>query len=178
MTPLDWAVVAIVGLSTLFAFLRGVIREVIALIAWVVGFTAAIAFSPILGAALPDVAGHPALRYLIAFALILIGTLIVGALVAWALSKVIRAVGLGFVDRFLGGVFGFARGLVVVLAFAVVAGLTDLPRSGWWQNSVFAPSLVDGVEALKPWLPQLLAERLDYSPEGVRPRPAPGQQKA
>lgn len=177
MTPLDWAVVAIVGLSTLFAFLRGVIREVIALIAWVVGFTAAIALSPILGAALPDVAGHPALRYLIAFALILIGTLIVGALVAWALSKVIRAVGLGFVDRFLGGVFGFARGLVVVLAFAVVAGLTDLPRSAWWQNSVFAPPLVAGVEALKPWLPQLLAERLDYSPNGVRPRPAPGQQK-
>jgi membrane protein required for colicin V production len=177
MTSFDWTVLAIVGFSTLFAFLRGVIREVIALAAWVVGFVAAIALSPMLGEALPDIAAHPAIRYLIAFALILIGTLIVGALVAWALSRVIRAVGLGFVDRFLGGAFGFARGLVVVLAFTVVAGLTDLPRSAWWQNSAFAPPLVAGVETLKPWLPQLLVERLDYSPGGVRPRPAPGQQK-
>ena len=178
MTPFDWAVLAIVGFSTLFAFLRGVIREVIALAAWVVGVVAALALSPILGESLPDIAGHPAIRYLIAFTLILIGTLIAGALVASALSRVIRAVGLGFVDRLLGGVFGFARGLVVVLAFTVVAGLTDLPRSAWWQNSVFAPPLVAGVETLKPYLPQLLAERLDYSPGGARPRPAPGQQKA
>jgi membrane protein required for colicin V production len=178
MTSFDWAVVAIVGLSTLFAFLRGVIREVIALVAWVVGFVAALAFSPALGAALPDIAGHPTIRYLIAFALILVGTLIVGALAAWALSRVIRAIGLGFVDRFLGAVFGFARGLVVVLAVAVVAGLTSLPRSAWWQNSAFARPIVAGVEALKPYLPQALAERLDYSSGGVRLPPAPSQQKA
>jgi membrane protein required for colicin V production len=178
MTSFDWAVMAIVAFSTLFAFLRGVVREVIALIAWVVGFVAAIAFAPVVGALLPDVAGHPALSYLIAFALILIGTLIIGALVAWALSRVIRAVGLGFVDRLLGGVFGFARGLVVVLAFAVVAGLTDLPRSTWWQNSTFAPPIVAGVEALKPYLPQALAERLDYSRGGERPQPTPGPQQA
>lgn len=178
MTSFDWAVMAIVALSTLFAFLRGVVREVIALVAWIVGFVAAIAFAPAVGELLPDVAGHPALRYVIAFALILIGTLIIGALVAWALSRVIRAVGLGFVDRFLGGVFGFARGLVVVLAFAVVAGLTDLPRSAWWQNSTFAPPIVAGVEALKPYLPQALAERLDYSRGGARPQPTPGAQQA
>ena len=41
MTSFDLLVLAIVGLSTLFAFVRGVIREVIALIAWVVGIVAA-----------------------------------------------------------------------------------------------------------------------------------------
>jgi membrane protein required for colicin V production len=178
MTSLDWAVVAIVGFSTLFAFVRGVIREVVALIAWVAGFVLALALSPALSVALPDIPGHPGIRYLIAFLLILLGTLIVGALFAWALSKVVRVIGLGFVDRFLGAVFGLARGLVVVLALAVIAGLTTLPRSLWWQNSVFGAPIVAGVEALKPYLPQALAERLDYPPRGAQPRRRQGTQSA
>jgi membrane protein required for colicin V production len=90
----------------------------------------------------------------------------------------VRVIGLGFVDRFLGAVFGLARGLVVVLALAVIAGLTTLPRSLWWQNSVFGAPIVAGVEALKPYLPQALAERLDYPPRGAQPRRRHGTQSA
>ena len=39
-------------------------------------------------------------------------------------------------------VFGAARGLVVVLAFVLVAGLTALPRQDWWQNAALGPPLV------------------------------------
>src|SRR5436190_528695 len=81
MTVFDAAVILVIALSTLFAFLRGVVRELIALIAWVAGFIAALAFTPMVGSWIPDF-GHPALRYLIAFALILIGT----PLVVMALS--------------------------------------------------------------------------------------------
>lgn len=176
MTSFDWVVVCIVGLSTLFAFFRGVIRELIALIAWIVGFVAAIAFSPILGAMLPEIPGHPAVRYLIAFALIIIAALVSGALIAWPLAKAVRALGLGFVDRFLGSMFGFVRGIVLVLVFVFVAGLTPIPRMLWWQNSAFVPPLVAGVFALKPHLPPELAGRLDYSPAGTTPAArAPGQ---
>ncbi len=70
------------------------------------------------------------MRYLVAFALILIAALVLGALVAWPLSSVIRKSGLGFVDRFLGAVFGIARGAVLALAFVLFAGLTTLPQAG------------------------------------------------
>ncbi len=177
MTSFDWVVVCIVGLSTLFAFVRGVIREVIALIAWVLGLVFAIAFAPIVGAMLPDIAGHPALRYVIAFVLILIVALLIGVLIAWPLSKVVRAAGLGFVDRFLGLIFGFARGVVFMLAFVFIAGLTLLPQTVWWQRSAFVPPLVAGVYALRPHLPPELADRLDYSPGGVAPKISPGVQQ-
>ena len=98
----------------LLAYVRGVTREVIALMSWVLGFFAAVAFSPLVGAMLPDFGGQPVVRYLVAFALILIAALVLGALVAWPLSSVIRKSGLGFVDRFLGAVFGIARGAVLV----------------------------------------------------------------
>jgi membrane protein required for colicin V production len=178
MTSFDWVVLCIVGLSTLFAFLRGVIRELIALIAWILGIVGAVALTPTLGATLPDVTGQPAVRYIVAFAVIVIAALLLGALIAWPLSKAVRAAGLGFVDRFLGSLFGLARGVALMLAFVLVAGLTPLPRTDWWQNAILVPPLVAAVFALRPHLPVELANRLDYSPGGVAPKVAPAERHA
>jgi membrane protein required for colicin V production len=178
MSGFDAAIIGAVALSMLIAYVRGFTRELIALLAWVLGFFAAVAFSPIVGAWLPDFGANPVVRYLVAFVLILIGALLVGALVAWPLSSVIRKSGLGFVDRFLGAVFGVARGVVLVMAFVLIAGLTTLPRQDWWQNSALAKPLVMGALTLAPWLPREWAERLDYSREGrTLPRAAPADRK-
>jgi membrane protein required for colicin V production len=131
---------------------------------------------PLVGSWIPEFGMHPVARYVIAFALILIGALLLGALIAYPLARAIRAAGLGFVDRFLGSIFGLARGLLVVLAFVLVAGLTALPRADWWQNAALAPPLVVAALALRPWLPPHWAERLNYSRDGARP--ASTQQKA
>ena len=178
MTSFDWVVLCIVGLSTLFALLRGVIRELIALVAWIVGLVGAVAFTPTLGAMLPDIAEQPAVRYVVAFALIVIAALHVGALIAWPLSKAVRAAGLGFVDRFLGSLFGLARGIALILAFVLVAGLTPLPRTDWWQRAVLVPPLVAAVFALRPHLPADLARRLDYSRGRIPPKAAPVERRA
>jgi membrane protein required for colicin V production len=176
MTTFDWIVLFVIALSTLLAFFRGVVRELIAVIAWVLGFIGAVAYTPLHGAMLHYIPSNPAVPYIIAFALIIIGALVAGALIAWPLSRAIRAAGLGFVDRFLGSLFGLVRGAAFVLAFVLVAGLTPLPRTLWWQSSALVPPLVAGVFALKPHLPADLAGRLDYSPNGVRPNVAPVEQ--
>jgi membrane protein required for colicin V production len=85
---------------------------------------------------------------------------------------------LGFVDRFLGAVFGAVRGLVLVIAFVLVAGLTTLPRLNWWQNAALAPPLAVAALSLKPWLPPEWAQRLDYSREGRTAPAAPVERKA
>ena len=175
MTTFDWVVIAVVLLSTLAAFFRGVVRELIALVAWVLGFVGAIAFTPALGAMLPDLPEYPAVRYIVAFALIIIGALLAGALVAWPLASAVRAAGLGFVDRFLGSIFGLARGAALVLAFVLVAGVTPLPRADWWQRALLVPPLVAGVMVLSPHLPAALARRLDYSRGGGAPKAAPAE---
>lgn len=176
MTAFDIGVLIVVGLSTLFAFVRGVIREVIALIAWVVGIVAAITFTPVVGEWLPTSFGSPALRYGVAFVLILIGALLAGSFIAWPLAKAVRAAGLGFVDRFLGSIFGLARGLLLVIAFVLVVGLTDLPRGSWWQDSVLAGPLVAAALVAAAYLPRAWADALDYSPSGRKARP--GEVKA
>jgi len=174
MTGLDLAVLAILGLSMLLAFLRGVVREVIALASWVAGGVLALAMEGRLAAVLPGLEASPAARHVIAFALIFVGVLVAGALVAFLLSKLLRATGLGFVDRFLGAAFGLARGVLVTLILVLVAGLTTLPRHDWWQNASLGPPLVTAALALRPWLPRAWAEQLDYSAAGRQPaRPGP-----
>lgn len=172
MTSFDWIVVAVVVLSTLFAFFRGLIRELIALIAWVLGLIAAVTLTPDLATWLPEVVSNPAIRYLIAFTLIIVAALIAGALIAWPLSRIVRAAGLGFVDRFLGSIFGLARGVLVVVALVLLAGLTAVPRSDWWQNSALAAPLTVAALALTQYLPHDWAKRLDYSRGGHAPRKA------
>ena len=173
MTAFDLIVIGIVGLSAVFAFWRGLIRVVLSLVALVAAVLAAIEFSPSAADMLPMLSDNPSTRYLAAFALIFVVVVVIGALLGWALSRAVRAIGLGFIDRLLGAVFGMARGVLIVVILVLLAGLTTLPRQEWWQNALFAPPLVIAALSLRPWLPQALAKRLDYGPGA--PKPAPGK---
>ena len=167
MNGFDLALMVVVALSTLFAFARGVVREMIALATWIVGFVLAINYSGPLAGLWTRLDMTPVAKHLLAFALILVAVMIVGAAIAWMLSRVIKMIGLGFVDRILGAVFGVARGVLVIVVFALVAGVTALPKRDWWQNSALGQPLAEIALALKPYLPRAWAERLDFSAAGT-----------
>jgi membrane protein required for colicin V production len=169
MTAFDFLVIGIVGLSTVFAFWRGFIRVTASLVAWVLGVLAAIHFSDVVGPLLPDFGESPAVRFVVAFAIILAAVLIVGALVGFLVSRLLRAAGLGFLDRLLGAIFGVARGILIAVLLVLFAGLTTLPRSDWWQNAQSSPALVAAALSLRPWLPRAWADRLDYGHGERRP---------
>ena len=171
MTGFDVVVLAVVFLSTLFAFAAGVIRELISLAAWIVGIVAAVAYSSDVAVVFARFDLTPAVRHVLAFALILIVVLVAGGIASRLLRGAAHAIGLGFLDRLLGGAFGLARGAAVVMAFVLVAGLTTMPKAEWWQNSLLGAPLGLAALALKPYLPPEWAARLDYSPAGTT-RPA------
>jgi len=104
----------------------------------------------------------PGLRYVVGFVTVFVATLLLFALARLLLSSLLRAVGLGLVDRFLGGLFGFGRGVLVVWVVVLLAGLTDLPRQEWWRESLLTPPLETAVVASKPWLPPTLAQKIHY----------------
>jgi membrane protein required for colicin V production len=162
MTAFDFVVIGIIGLSTVFAFARGFVRVVVSLAAWVVALVAAFQYDDVLAAWLPAFGDAPRVRYIAAFVLIVVIVLLVGALLGWLLSRLVRAVGLGFVDRTLGAVLGLARGLLIVVIGVLIAGLTTFPQQEWWRRAMFAPALVDAALSLRPWLPHRWAEQLAF----------------
>ena len=171
MTVFDFVVIAVVTISALLAFVRGLVREVVALAAWIMALILAFRYAGDLAGVFTGVQWSPAVMQVIAFAVVFIGVLIAGGLMAVTLSRGVRAVGLGPVDRLLGGAFGLARGVILVLLGILVFGLTSLPRNDWWQNATLAAPLVAAALGFRDWLPSAWAGRLDYStgaPAGTR----------
>ena len=162
MTWLDYAVLVVLAASILWGVWRGFVHEVVSVASWVLAFLAANLFAGPLGEALPSSTVTPEVRVLVSFVVVFIVTLIACTVIGHFLSKMVKVAGLGPLDRTLGGVFGLARALVILLAFALVAGLTALPRQPVWRNSVSGEPLAKGALALRPWLPKSFAERLRY----------------
>ncbi|MDT3736151.1 MAG: CvpA family protein [Denitratisoma sp.] len=162
MTVFDYAVVAIVVASVLLGAWRGLVSEVLALVAWVAALLAGRELSPGMAPVFSEWLKEPALQYAAAFAVIVVAVLVAVALTRLALSKLLRAIGLGPLDRFLGSVFGVARGVLVVLLCVLVGGLTMLPQQAWWRQAWLAPPLETAVLASKPWLPAAVAKRIRY----------------
>lgn len=163
MTWLDYAVSGVLLASVAWGIWRGLVREVMSLAGWVIAFLAANLFAAPAAALVPQSVSRPELRLLVAFVALFVLSLVVTTIAAILLSKVVRAAGLGSLDRTLGAFFGLARALVVVLAFALVAGFTSLPASAAWKDSLSGTMLAAAANALRPWLPPAFAERLKYN---------------
>jgi membrane protein required for colicin V production len=161
MNPLDIAVIVVLLASTAWGAWRGMVHEVLSLGGWIIAFFAANLLAGPLADYFPA-AMAAELRALCAWLAVFLIVLMVTTLVTTFLSKAIKAVGLGRLDRWLGAFFGLARGLLILVAFALVAGLTSLPRKPFWTDSVSGRPLAETVLQLKPWLPAGLAQRLRY----------------
>ncbi len=162
MNWLDYAVLGVFAVSLVLGAWRGLVREVISILGWVIAFLAANLLGGPLGAVMPEAIPTPELRVATAYVAVFVGSLIVTSLIALLLSKIVKAVGLGGLDRLLGAAFGAARGLLIVVAAALLAGLTSAPRQPFWRDSASGPLLAMAAGALKPLLPQTLTERLRY----------------
>jgi len=152
MTALDYVVLGILGVSILLSVIRGMVREVLALLAWALGFIAASVFAADLATLLPPAVPDERLRLLAAFVGVFLAVLLLMSVLAMFVSKLVKSAGLGLEDRLLGGVFGLARGMLVVMVLVLAAGFTSLPREQVWRDAV----------RIKAWLPVRFAQRIRY----------------
>ena len=162
MTPFDYAVLVIVGASVLVSVMRGLVREVLSLLGWVIAFVAAALASGTVSSWMTGAIANESLRVLGAFVAVFLFTLVAMSLTAMAASGLLRKAGLGLEDRVLGGMFGLARGVLIVMVFVLLAGLTSLPRQPAWNDAMLSPPLVALAGAVKPWLPQVVSRNLSY----------------
>ena len=162
MTAFDYAVLAVMAASVLLGLWRGVVSEILALAAWVVAFFVARAEAAAVANWLAQQIAEPGMRLAAAYVLIFVGVLLVFTLARMLISLMLKAAGLGLLDRLLGAAFGVLRGIVVVLVAVLVAGMTPLPRADGWRDAVLAPPLETAVLAAKPWLPADAAKRIRF----------------
>lgn len=153
MATLDWVFLGVLAISLLLGALRGLVYEVLSVLSWFAAFLLAQWLAPQVAPVLPMGGAAEPLRYAASFAIVFVLAVFAGGLLAWASRKLIEAVGLRPVDRTLGAAFGVVRGLVLLLALAVVVNMTPLRTAPWWTEAAGAEVSTAALRGLKPVLP-------------------------
>ncbi len=189
MNGLDYLIVAIVALSALHGYARGILRIASSLIALVAAAYFSSIYSPVAGAGLARAFGlraasGNALGYVVIFLAVMI-------LVAWAggkLAELIRAVHMSWADRLGGSVIGAALGALVAGLMVVAATLTLPADTPAIRNSELAPRLLQYTHDLAGFVPSEIRDEyyrresqvIGYwqAHKATPPGPAPGSAAA
>lgn len=144
----DWTIIAILAISSLISLKRGFIKEALSLVVWVAAVVLAVLFHESLAVLLVNAIDTPSLRELTAFVILFVLSLIVGGLLNYLISELVKITGLTGTDRLLGVIFGFARGLIVVMAILIlVPQAIPINQDPWWRQSLLIPEFM-AMEAL------------------------------
>ncbi len=153
MNWIDIAVLAIVVLSAVISLWRGFVREALSLTNWVLAIWVSISFAHDLSGLLENSIRSPNVRLSVAFGVLFLATLIIGALVIYLVTQLVRKTGMTGTDRMLGVIFGIARGIMVIGILVLLAGLTGLPKEPWWEQSALLPYFQDLAVWIRGFLP-------------------------
>jgi membrane protein required for colicin V production len=151
---LDWVVVAVLAASVLLGLWRGLVYEALSVLNWLAAFVLAQWLAPRAAQWMPLSRAGESVQYAAGFVVVFIAALFAGGLLAWLTKKLVEAVGLRPVDRVLGGAFGLVRGVVAVLALAVLVHLAKLQDGVWWTESMTAGVATAALRGLKPVVPE------------------------
>ena len=136
MNPLDLGVVAVLGLSAIFAFARGFVREALSIVAWVGAALITFYIYANVEAAVEPMVHNPLLSGLIGIAGTFIVCLIVLTIVTGIAARAVRTTGLSPIDRTLGFVFGLLRGAFILsLAYLMLDMVQPNDRPQWLRDA-------------------------------------------
>jgi len=162
VTIFDYLVLFVLICSVLISTMRGLVKEILSLASWVVALFVANAYGENLAELLPAVIPGAVTRLIVAFLALFIGVRLLMMLLSMALDGLIRASGLSIADRGLGGLFGLARGVVIVLAVVLVCGTTAIPQQAFWRKAIFSPLAETAANTALPFLPGAFAQHVKF----------------
>lgn len=139
MTVVDYLILALVFLSAAIGIARGFLREMIALVTWVVALLVGWHFAGRLEPYLGGLLSSPSVRPWAARALLVIAVLLAGAGIGALATHLVRLSLFSGTDRFLGFLFGMARGLVILGVLVLVCQTLRLDEEHWWRSSRLLP---------------------------------------
>lgn len=162
MTIFDYLVLFVLACSVIVSTLRGLVKEVLSLVGWIISFIIANAYAEEFAIMLPDMLPGAIARLIIAFIALFIGARILMLLFTMAVEAIVKSSGLTVADRGLGGLFGLARGLLIVLTVVLLCGMTAIPQQSFWKEALLSPLAETAARTAKPFLPGDFARYVQY----------------
>jgi membrane protein required for colicin V production len=138
LNAIDYTVISALGVSAFAGLMRGFLKEVISLITWVTACILGSLFATkVAGMFVHSGRAPSVLEIAGAFTSIFFVTVVVGSLLSYTITKVVEGSGISFVNRFLGALFGAARGAVMVVVVMFIVQMTPVATEDVWTQSQF-----------------------------------------
>ncbi|MDR9441051.1 MAG: CvpA family protein [Halomonas sp.] len=147
LTWIDWLFVAVLVVTGLSGFLRGLIREALGLAAWIIALLAARLLAEPVADLLSGVIDNPDGRLVLAFVLVIFAVILLCGIVIRMVHAAVEWVGMGLLNRVTGAAFGMAKGAAILVLATILLSLTPLAQLQAWQEAELRPA----VEQLRDW---------------------------
>jgi len=139
----DLVIVGVCFLSIIMSLFRGFVKEAISLAVWLAAGTIAILYNAQVAIWLEGFISAVSLRTIAAWVLIFIAVLLLGGVLKFLVSGLIKVAGLSTINRLLGAVFGTVRGLTIIMAALIMLPeVLPVEQDLWWQESLLIPEFL------------------------------------
>ncbi|MYB33622.1 MAG: CvpA family protein [Gammaproteobacteria bacterium] len=158
MSIVDIAIIVIVVGSLLIGLYRGFIREFFSLLSWLLALYVAWTFAGSVAVYLESYIDQPDFRVVASFAGIFVVSLMVLSIISHFLQNLLAFAALIGVDRYLGMLFGIARGVIIVALVIMAGTFMDFASQPWWKTSLLVGYFSPVIDLIRGFLPENLSQ--------------------
>ena len=151
----DWAILVILVASSLISLSRGFVKEFLSLFLWVFAFVVSINFEHLVTPQILKFITNPEVAKIISYIVVFLLAIYLGGIFIKLISKLIKWSGASGFDKFLGVVFGFIRGAILVLVLFLIIP-SGIKSSELVTNSKISPIINEYIPKVEAYLKNLL----------------------
>lgn len=162
LNNLDVIFIVIVGISSLVGVVRGMTKECLSIVGWILAAVTLFYLVPVLNPVMLQYVASNILASILSGMFLLIVFSIIWLLTVDKLASLVRGSKLSALDRLFGMVFGFLRGVILVILFALMITtlLPDEAKKGVFSESKFFGTAAEMSEPIKSLIPQSWIDRI------------------
>ena len=162
---LDIVLFIVIGVTLVFGIIKGLVRQVIGILAVIVGLILALVYYPYIAYLFGRVISSQVLSHFLGFISIFLAVLCLGGIVSWLVSKMIKGP-LKFMNHVLGGGLGLIKGILIcgVFVFALLIFPVNIKAL---ENSFVAPYCLKMTKVVVGFIPQELKESFKEAYEDI-----------
>lgn len=169
LESINWVDVVLGGavvISALVGIARGLIKEVLSLLAWIIAIWVAWKFADMVAEKyIRGLIDDPTISYLAAFGGLFLVSMFALGLFNMLVSSFLASSGLGGIDRMLGMVFGLLRGLIIAAGLVFIGKfIPPIQEMRVWEESKLQPTFASLAEWGITKLPDNVRKMLEQAP--------------
>jgi membrane protein required for colicin V production len=159
MNFLDVIFIVLIGISAIYGLVKGLVKEVISLLAVIIGLILTSRFYEGISPLLRDLGLGEQAAKILSFFILFIIIFIVIVLIGRLIHKFVHAIFLGWLNRLGGAGFGFIRGIVVSSIIIIILTITLSEKASILTQSKLTPHIMSISKVMLSLVPEDLQKR-------------------